>query len=414
MTKSGRRTLFALILAGTAVRLAWAASTPGETFDITSYRVAAGTLLRHGLGFYGAVNPTGIVRWPYPPGYLPWTLAAHALAGVVDFRFVVALPAIAADAVLALLVARALAARGATERAAVGAAALVAFGPIFALTSGFHGQIDALAILPAVVAVERWSHGGGRRALLAGALLGVAASIKTPAGLVLLALLPTARGRREACVLAASAAAVAGAALGPFVVVSPRAVLHALDFAGVPGEGGLSLVVQPSLSHLFVGSAIGVHASRATLFLHHHGVVLLAPLLLAVTVLACRVRMAPSRAAVLLFLTLLVFGAGFAPRYAVWLLPFLLLDGRLRAALALQLALLGPALAVYAGPLRSDALLTAYVAVGIAIWAALALWWSRSLAAVAHRLTSSGQPVLPASSTARTHSRLPVAGTEIA
>src|SRR5207248_680041 len=124
---------------------------------------------------------------PYPPAYLPWTLLAHALSPVVGFRFVVALPAIAADAALTYLVARALERRGASEATVLGAACLVAFGPIFALTSGYHGQIDSLAILPTVVALERWTRGGESRALFAGVLLGVAASIKTPAGLVLLA-----------------------------------------------------------------------------------------------------------------------------------------------------------------------------------------------------------------------------------
>jgi hypothetical protein len=418
MARSGRRALLALILAGTTIRLVWAASTAGVGFDITSYRVAADALLAHGRGFYDVVNLNGVVRWPYPPGYLPWTLIAHALGRVIGFRFVVALPAIAADAALAWIVARSLAARGATEGVVLAAVATVAFGPIFALTSGFHGQIDSVAILPAVIAVRLWSRGGGRRALPAGALIGLAALIKGPAGLVLLALLPTARSRQEAQALVAAAAAVIGSALAPFVLTSPHSVLDALNFAGMPGEGGLSLVVQPSLAQLFVGSPLGVHASSATLFLHSHGVVLLAPLLLAVAVVARRRRVEASRTAILLFLTMFVFGAAFSPRYAVWLLPFLLLDGRLRAAIALQLALLGPAMAVYAGPLRSGVLIEAYVLAGIAVWAGLAVWWSRSLidivGARAQRLTSSGQPALPASSTARTHSRLPVAGTEIA
>src|SRR5205814_5832809 len=160
---------------------------------------------------------------------------------------------------LTYLVARALERRGASEATVLGAACLVAFGPIFALTSGYHGQIDSLAILPAVVALERWTRGGESRALSAGVLLGVAASIKTPAGLVLLALLPTVQSRREAMVLTGAMAAVAGGLLAPFAASSPHALAHALRFAGEPGEGGLSLVVQPSLSHLFVGSPLGVH-----------------------------------------------------------------------------------------------------------------------------------------------------------
>lgn len=380
MPRSSSRKLFWVILAGTAVRLAWAASTPGVVFDIASYRFAATTLLDHGLGFYGAVNPPGVFRWPYPPAYLPWTLLAHALAPVTGFRFVVALPAIAADAALAVLVARVLDRRGAPERVSLGAACLVAFGPIFALTSGFHGQIDSLAILPAVIALDRWTRDCEHRALSAGVLLGIAASIKTPAGLVVLALLPTVRNRREAWVLVGTMGAVAGSLLAPFALAAPGATLDALRFAGQPGEGGLSLVVQPSLSHLFVGSPIGVRASGATLLLHDRGTLLVASLLFAIAALAWRRRAAAQPTAILLFLTIFVFGAGFAPRYAIWLLPILLIDGRLRAALALQLALLGPDMAVYAGPLRAHFLLLAYIVVGIATWAVLCGWWVRSVA----------------------------------
>ena len=415
--RSSQRKLLALILAGSVVRLAWSATTPGFGFDITSYRLAARTLLEHGLGFYGAVNPAGIVRWPYPPGYLPWTLAAHALAPVAPFRFVVALPAIAADAALAFLVARGLARRGASETASLGAACLVAFGPIFALTSGYHGQIDALAILPAVIAFDRWERGGASRAVTAGALIGLAASIKTPVGLVLLALLPTARDPREAGRLIAAAAAPVAVMLAPFALAAPTATLHALNFAGVPGEGGLSLVLQPSLSRLFVGSPLGVRASGATLLLHDHGALLVAALLAAVAGSAWRRKAAPGPTVVALLLTVFAFGAGFAPRYAIWLLPFLLVDGRLRAALCLQLALLGPVLAVYAGPLRTQFLLDAYVIAGIAIWAALVVWWLRSVGSLIRspqRSTRSGRPTLPWSSTARTDTLVPVAGTDTA
>jgi Glycosyltransferase family 87 len=417
VARSSQRKLLVLILAGTAVRLAWAHTTSGVAFDIASYRIAARTLLEHNLGFYGAVNPAGIVRWPYPPGYLPWTLAAHGLAPVVAFRFVVALPAIAADAALAFLVARALGRRGASEAASLGAACLVAFGPIFALTSGYHGQIDSLAILPTVIAFDRWERGGPSRAVTAGALIGLAASIKTPVGLVLLALLPTARDPREAGRLIVAAAAPVAVILAPFALAVPTATLHALNFVGVPGEGGLSLVVQPSLSRLFVGSPLGVRASGATLLLHHHGALLVAALLVAVTGFAWRRKAAPGPTVVALFLTVFAFGAGFTPRYAIWLLPYLLIEGRLRAALCLQLALLGPVIAVYAGPLRTQFLLDAYVITGVAIWAALVVWWLRSVApliASPQRSTSSGRPTLPWSSTARTDALLPVAGTESA
>jgi uncharacterized membrane protein len=383
MARTSRQKLLLVVIAGTALRLIWAATTTGLAFDITSYHVAASALQDHGLRFYDFVNPPRIVRWPYPPGYLPWTLLSDALDPVVSFRFVVALPAIAADAALAFLVARLLTARGATENVALGAACIVAFGPIFALTSGFHGQIDSLAILPAVIALDRWSRGGGERAVVAGLLLGIAASIKGPAGIVVLALLPTVRSRSEAMVLVGAMVAVVGAALAPFALAEPGATIDALRFAGTPGEGGLSLLLQPDLSHLFVGDPSGVRASGLTLFLHDHDGALVAGLLLAIAAVARVRRAAPEPTAILLFLTVFVFGAGFAPRYTIWLLPILLLSGQLRSAVALQVALVGSALAVYAGPLRSTFLLDAYVVVGIATWVALACWWLWAVRALA-------------------------------
>src|SRR5207302_10782054 len=105
---------------------------------------------------------------------------------------------IAADAAIAWLVQAGLGRAGASDRTRLSACALVALGPAFALISGMHGQIDSVAILPAVLALVVWERGGSRRALAAGLLIGRAASIKTAPGLMVLALLPSVRSRREA------------------------------------------------------------------------------------------------------------------------------------------------------------------------------------------------------------------------
>lgn len=374
LSRSAGRSLIGLIACGVLMRLAWVAQTGGLPFDMASVRSVATALLDQPLTLYGDLNPEREYHWPYPPGYFPWVLASHGLdgAGILGFRAAIVLPAIAADAALAWLVQAGLGRAGASERTRLAGAALVAFGPVFALISGYHGQIDAVAILPAVAALLVWERGGPRRALAAGLLIGAGASIKTAPGLMLLALLPTVASRREAATLVGAAVALPLAALAPFLVADGAGVVRALGYGGIPGQGGLTMLVDPGLTRYWVQNEHGVGPNGLVAFLSAHGSALTGAALLAAGAFAARRRMEPRQAAVLLWLTFYVLGTGFAFQYAIWGLPFLILAGRLRWAAAVQAGLLVPMLVYYLGPFKVDALLPLYYVLMAAVWAGLA------------------------------------------
>jgi hypothetical protein len=374
LSRSVRRSLIGLIACGVVMRLAWVAQTGGLPFDMASLRSVALALLDQPLSLYSDLNPEREYHWPYPPGYFPWVLASHGLdgAGILGFRAAIVLPAVAADAALAWLVQAGLGRAGASERTRLGAAALVALGPAFALISGYHGQIDAVAILPALLALLVWERGGPRRALVAGLLIGVGASIKTAPGLMLLALLPTVTSRREAATLFGAAVALPLAALAPFLVADGAGVARALGYGGIPGQGGLTMLADPGLTRYWVHNEQGIGPNGLVAFLSDHGSLLTAAALLAAGAFAARRRLEPRHAAVLLWLTFYVLGTGFAFQYAIWGLPFLILAGRLRWAVVLQAGLLVPMLLYYLGPFKVDALLPVYYVLMATVWAGLA------------------------------------------
>lgn len=373
------------------MRLAWVAQTGGLTFDMESFKQLASALGAHPLQLYGDLNPEGVYRWPYPPGYFPWVVVSDALAstGLVGFRVAIVLPAVIADAAIAWLVQAGLGRAGASERTRLAGAAVVVLGPSFALVSGFHGQIDAVAILPAVAALLVWERGGPRRALVAGLLIGAGIAIKTAPGLVLLALLPTVTSRREAAALVGAALALPLAALAPFLVADAAGVANALSYGGIPGQGGLTLLADPNLAHHWVENQPGVGPNGLVSFLSDHGTLLTGAAVLAAAGLAWRRRLEPRSAALLLWLTFYALGTGFAFQYAIWGLPFMLLAGRLRWAVAMQSGLLVPMLMFYAGPFKGHAFVTGYVVLMGLVWAGLA-------AALAVTVRSAGHVRVPA------------------
>src|SRR3954468_15913814 len=161
--RAGYRALVAVIVAATAGRVALAFATYGVDYDMHSWRIVADALRDPAASVYS----TG--RYPYPPAFLPVVRLCDALARGTGLPFdgVVQLPAIAADAALAWLAYMFL--RGS---AGVAGALIVALGPIFALISGYHGQFDSVAILPAATGVALWVRDVPRRALWTGLLIG--------------------------------------------------------------------------------------------------------------------------------------------------------------------------------------------------------------------------------------------------
>ena len=372
MTARSRRLLLWLLGAGLALRLGLAFGSEGAAFDIDSYRIVRDALGHDLLGVYGQVNASGFFRWPYPPGYFPWIGIADGLAAATGLPFHgwIQLPSIAADLAIAWLVQSLLGRAGAPDRVRLAAAGLVALGPVFVAISGYHGQLDALATLAALAALAAWERGGDRRALAAGLLIGVGATIKTFPLAMLLPLLPWARSRREALTLVAAAAAVLLVALAPFLAAHPRDTLESLENRGFPGLGGISMLVQPELARAAISGVDPGEATAVTDFLLDAGGVLVALLLAALAAFLAWRRPPPLQGAVIVWLGLYALGLNFTLQYAVWLLPFLLLQRRLRTVAAIQLLLL-PAVAIYyAAPWEGDLAWIAYVVLMAGAWAA--------------------------------------------
>lgn len=371
------RPLWALIAAGTAIRLVLAFTTDGQAYDIESFELVRRALADDPLQLYATLNvPDAGYRWPYPGGFLPLVALVDALSDLsgLDYGSLIRLPSILADAGIALLVAAFLGHAGASERQRLAAVALVMLGPAFIAVSGHHGQVDSVAILPAVAALVVWQRAPAeRRALYAGLLIGLGASVKTTPLILVLALLPAVRSVREAVTLGAAAVAVPLAATLPFLLDTPDAVRHALGYKGFPGTSPLSFLIQPELAEQLTRE---VPKSGAVEFLHERGQALVVIALLAVAALTRRWPV-PDRAAAL-WLAFYVVSPVFFFQYLVWGLPFVLLAGRLRLALAVQAVALVPTLLFYRAPWEADAVAVPYFVFLVALWTlfagTLALW----------------------------------------
>ena len=372
------RALIALLSAGTIVRTIVAFRYKGVGYDIDSLAIVGDALRADPLDAYA----TG--RWPYPPGYFPWIRLAGWAADATgtSFHGWIKLPAIAADAGLALLVHAYLRHRGVDMRRCLAAAALVALGPSFALISGYQGQIDSVAILPAAVGVVLWERRAatGGRALPVGVLLGIGAVIKTVPVLLVLALLPTRRSNREGAELLAATAVVPLVALLPFLWHDLSTVREAISYSGVPGVGGLSLVVQPTLADNWFGDG-GRQASELTFRLWDANRLVLAVALLGAAVVLFRRKLAPVDAAVLIWLVVYVAGSNFFFQYVVWGLPFLLLADKVVQVAVAQALLLLPTVGAMNRLWSRGWLLAPYEVAMIAAWVAVTVAcvaWARS------------------------------------
>lgn len=365
------RLLAGVIGAGLLLHVILALATHGQAFDMGSMKIVRQNLSAHGFEIYRFVN-VGNIRWPYPPLFFPWIALSGAVAGshVHVFEVIVRLPAIAADGALAWLVQEYLRGRGAHESSRLAAAALIVFGPVFVIVAGFQSQIDAVAILPAVLAVFAWERLDGlRRPLVAGALIGLGASVKTVPIFMVLALAPSARSWRDLALLASAAVAVPLAVLLPFMIATPGAPQGVLrGYHGYPGQGGPTLAVQPGLTFTYLKEVMA-HYNGLTLRIVKHAALLGGALYLAVGAFLARYRPPPALAASLLWLATYALSPAFFFQYLVWGLPFFVMAGYLRAAAALQAGVLLPMIFFYQEPWRGDLTSYIYIPVMLVVWA---------------------------------------------
>lgn len=394
LSRRGRRVLVGLVALGVLARLVVAFVTYGVAFDIESLALVGNALLEGGTGPYDFAPP----RWPYPSGFFGLVVVAEGgsrLTGL-PFHGLVQVPAIVADAVLALLVAHGLRVRGQRERTALSAAAAVALGPSFAVISGFHGQIDSVAILPAVVGVLVWERLPARRALTAGALVGLGAAMKWTPAFCALALLPTARSWRERAGLVTVVGATPVLATAPWLLANPRATVAALSSnQGVMGFGGPSAFLQPELTRWWSTFAGAVEPSRLLMAVTGVQNVIVAVAVLAVTVLLMRRRVAPLPGAVAIWLTVFAVNPNFAYQYLVWGLPFLLLAGHVRAVVVLQAGLLPATVLFYFRPEGVDQTGWLYFAAIQGVYLALVAAAAIVLRRVATGRSTNGSPRAP-------------------
>ena len=362
-----------MVAAGLVVRVVLAFGWRGAGYDIESFEIVRRALGDDPFGVYEAVN-NGFYRWPYPPLFFPWIALSGWLSDPVGLRVDgwIQLPAIFADAGIALCVAALLRLRSASERVVLAAVALVMFGPSFLLVSGYHGQIDSLAILPVVAALLVWERGGEQRALWAGLLIGLGGAVKIVPLVMVLPLLVCARSRREAVSLVLAPAVVMVLVLLPFLAADFSGTADSLRNRGFPGLGGISLILNPDLTDAALRGTVPENTA-ITEWLNHHGWLVPAVALALVAVLLWRRRPDPALGALVVWLTLMALGVNFALQYAVWGLPFMLVLGRLRSALALQLLLVPAAIVFYRAPWESSAAVVVYSASMIAAW--LLLMW---------------------------------------
>ncbi len=393
LAPGARKLLLAILGLGAAVRLGIAFATKGQAYDIGNLRLAGEVFTHDPLSVYRILGPQGLagafelVRWPYPPAYLPVAAVEYKVANLLDLPFhgVSSVVPVAADLAIAWLVQDFLGRHAQPDRLRIAAAGLVALGPSFAVISGYHGQIDSVAILPAVAAVWTWEAlPVCRRAGRAGLLIGLGACVKTVPIVMLVALVPAARSRREAATLVGTAVAVVLLAVGPYLLADARHFVAALRYSGAPGLGGLTMFLQPGLAEAYL-TGIPTVPTAVTDWVYHQASTFVAAGLAAGGLFLLRYRPRAAEAAAVVWLIVYLANPNFFLQYVVWGLPFFLMAGWLVEVAALQAVLLPVALLTYATPWGPDAVAPVYIVLMTAVWVAWVVLLVRTARTIARR-----------------------------
>jgi hypothetical protein len=191
-------------------------------------------------------------------------------------------------------------------------------------------------------------------------------------------LLGSAKSWREAAKLAGAALAVLLLTLGP-LWASGIDLGRVVRYAGFPGWGGLSLVVDPAYGwHVLTAPGAGFSApARSDLLqtVQENARWITAVALATYTAFVLRYRPAAVDAAALLWLVVYAFSPNFFLNYLVYGLPFFIMAGFLVEVAVLQALLIAPTVAYYVvlWPAPSTATGVLYVPALIALWAAWVL-----------------------------------------
>src|SRR6185312_12071948 len=122
----------------------------------------------------------------------------------------------------------------------------------------------SVAILFPALALAAWEFGDPRRrAWAAGGLIGIGAAIKTFPILMVLALLPSARSRREGIQVAAAAILVPLVAMIPWLAFDGPGKWAVVRYGGIPGLGSLTLLVDPGAAATALKASSGGYSHLA-------------------------------------------------------------------------------------------------------------------------------------------------------
>jgi hypothetical protein len=341
----------ALVVFGVGLRVSLLGHYHGTPYDIGNATFAANQLRAHGLHTYAYLSNGGAL-WPYPPLWLPVSAVslhicnALGLSGPTAIR----LPLVVIDGALIWLIQYAVRLVGGSKRAALLASTLVAFGPPFVAETVLQGQLDAAVALSVLAAAVVWLRvPQSSRWLWAGLALGIGAGIKTVPVLGLIALVPTAVDNRERIKLAVVTIAIPALAVLPFELAYTGTVHTILRYHGLPGLGGLSLLVQPHLAHLWPASI--AHLDLANRVLKHLTIPLVLIGLAVATWFAFRKRMHPYAAAALVYGAFVVASPNFFLQYSLWVFVPVIAAGYLRTATTASIAWILPIALVFSNEL---------------------------------------------------------------
>lgn len=363
------RRLALLIAAGVTIRLVVTFTTDGVAFDLRNLQAVYDALRGARFGAYDHLEPP---QWPYGPGYMPWTVVAGQLDGLIPFRRGVRLGPVMADAGTMWLVQDLLRRAGASEGRRLLGVALIAFGSIPIGVSAFHGQLDPVLALCALTAFWVWSRPEQpRRALWAGVLLGVGGAVKTIPLLLALPFAAAARDRREGATVLVATAATFWLLLAPFLVHTPDVVERMRDYHGLPGFGGLGLVLNPAFAANVISNTPQTPDMDFLLFVAMDlPKLVLVPALVALTALLAWRRPDALTGACLTLLVVYAFGVNFVVSYVIWILPFLVVRGHFAAVAGIQLLLTGAMLATFNAPVSHTVAVVFYTGAMIVAWCA--------------------------------------------
>lgn len=303
----------------TLLKLLLAAST-GGTADILHMRLAAEALLA-GQDIFDPANMAGAPSF-FPLGHYLLATGSLLLATItgLPFSFLVKVPAILADLLIAVVLQR-------IPRAGIRAAIWYLASPVTILLSAYHGQFHTVALAGAVLAL--WLAEQGKWAS-SGLVLGLGASVRQHFAVLLAPVLSRARSARRELLISFALTFVS---LNAWLLWSahPDRVLSPTWTYGSWGYS-MFLLQGPRILHLLGLGNLGVLIGDLNRFLEHGTVVCW---VWAAYFAVWAWRRGPAldlwKAATIFSLGLYTVTPGFGIQWLLWALPFWLVVNVRRA-----------------------------------------------------------------------------------